>query len=207
MHLSLQQIRRALIAVFVVLIAIPGAGIAFDENEDTATMSDVAVELNIEPLKDFLAYSGCRLNPLERVKIGLRRRKSSGAAYQPYEELWYHKGQPVGCRRFSALAVDSGERVLLKVRADLSTPPLERAGAAANAVVRILTDLAVKSSGATGVIIPLDIFDLVVRELERFGFFKLDARPDMGIRSTVNIYLLSEPQGQKAHVYLGTRDY
>lgn len=135
--------------------------------------------LYLEPTarKNLLDYPGSGVRPVTGVNVAYRvnpRFLAQDASRKavPYEELFYHKSQPIGLRRFSPLPLKNGWqgaiRLTVKDRDDYDT------GAFANAIVRMTLDAQVKNCATAHVLVPPDLVLPICTELRRFNFYSAD---------------------------------
>lgn len=153
-----------------------------------------AMFLDTDELKEHLNYKGSQLHPLIRVRASFRsylkeRHEFEDSPPARYEELWYHKGTPVGLRRYSRLEAPRGQFGAIVVR----PCQIEKAGsdlAITNAVVRLLLDLQFKKLATNLVLVPEGAYDLIASDLGSYRFYPLSGQLP---REPLSLHLRSYP--------------
>ncbi|MBS2001526.1 MAG: hypothetical protein JST44_08465 [Cyanobacteria bacterium SZAS LIN-5] len=204
-----------LLFAFILLLSLPGGLTAAQDSEDVDDFSDDTMNKRFDwvimadttEMKNFLSFPSSGLHPVSKVKVAYRltprlgRERSSYAAVA-YEELWYHECRPIGCRKVHTLDIDSGQQGVIYFR------PNRNMGnshcAVANAIVRLMLDTGLKQAMVSTVYVPADIFDLVRSDLGQFNFFPYEIQPETGIRSTMHIFLQSQPSGRESSLFYFT---
>lgn len=176
-----------------------GPVLADDDKDDNLGQPDLVVELRLEPLKDYLDYDGSRLSPAEVVKVMCKRARA-GSRFR-YEDLWYHDGRAIGCKRYRQIGTTGGETIMVSVTRDSALSGSRPAEDIANAIVRIMVDLTVNSAGVSAIVLPQSMFNQVVDSLGSFGFYRKEARPETAIPSQISLHCISDPPGEQTDVY------
>jgi hypothetical protein len=128
---------------------------------------DWGLYVDAQKLDHYLNYSGSRLHPLTHVEVYFRQFPKGTSAL--HEEFWYHEGKPLGLRRRTKLKVVDGTIGAVVIGA-LPNPDSVRA--AANVVLRIVTEARVNHVTVSTVIIPDDSYGEIAQELQRYNFGK-----------------------------------
>ncbi len=130
-------------------------------------------------LKNYMSYSGSKLNPVDQFVVTYRQTASqfilrgvSAPVFAPvkYEEFWYHTGAAIGLRRYNELPVPKDLQGALYFRAAQEDKVLEHPLSAANLVTRLLLEIHLNNSIVAAVLVPDDAFDQVAGDLEHFNF-------------------------------------
>jgi hypothetical protein len=177
-----------------------------------------AVFIDLSEIDQFLNYQGSLLHPLTKARMSYRyyddfrgddisgakaassnsgtseaSNRSSRAGI--YEELWYSKGRPVGCKSISPLQLPQRKPGVIVVKQMGNAPDHPRA--AANAILRLLVDLQVKGLSPAFVMVPASRYDEIVIALEHYRFSPLtEAMPKGFAGAQLTIHLRSYPPGK-----------
>jgi hypothetical protein len=112
-----------------------------------------------------------------------------------YEELWYHKGVPIGSQRRSRLNINKqqiGTIIIMRVG-----PAPDEAGAALNAAIRLFVDLQMMHQNISTLLVPLEYYDLMAAELAKYRFVRLGKTQENALEGQqLSIRLLSYPSGR-----------
>lgn len=154
--------------------------------------NDWVLFLDVFRLSRYLKYQESRLYPITNLRIAYRVIPGPSSSDQPstglYEDLWYHDGVPVGCRRYCQLPVQAnriGSVVLRHLDGEA-----DESRVVANAIVRLTLDLSLQESSATGFVVPLQLFDQIAQDLGSYGFL---AEPNIWTGPQISIRLVSSP--------------
>jgi len=123
---------------------------------------------------------------------------SNSAEARIYEEPWYHKGMPVGSRRFSQL--DIATRNIGAIVVGASDVQAEQSQAISNALVRLMLDLQLKRISTGIVIVPTDSYDEIAACLGRYNFFT-NTNIDLQPGPQMSIHLRSYPRDKDNYFY------
>ena len=169
--------------------------------EDPRMRAEWILTINVTRLDTFLNYKGSRLHPVTRLSIAYRHLRPSGERSQPvlYEDLWYHDGKPIGCKRFNNLDIRGGDSILIHVLR--TTDVFSETAAVANAIVRCMLDTTLKLSTAQSVIAPSEMLRVLADAMGQYDFFEQTVRPDQAVRASVGVSLRSEPDGEVVNVF------
>jgi hypothetical protein len=164
---------------------------------------DFVIEVQTQVLQNYMNYSGSTLYPITQLRVTYRETPRStssqaGTTVQ-YEDLWYHNCQAIGCRRYNVFQIKPGEQGCIHF---LTSSDTSGAGCAiANASTRLLLDIGLNSSALAAVIVPADAVNSVITQLEQFNFQPFVPKPDVGVKSTMSLFVCSEPVGVKKYLY------
>lgn len=135
---------------------------------------DWVLYLELNTMKGYLNYPSSQLWPMVSVKVSYRVNPRLAAAGTPnkavpYEELWYHEGRPIGCRRYTTLPIKKGWQgaVCISPTPDAAV----QSPALANSIVRLLLDVSLINNVLTVVLVPPQTTSLISNDLGRFKFF------------------------------------
>lgn len=164
---------------------------------------DWVIFVNVKELKSYLNYKGSTLNPVAKLSITYRQtprfNKERELKMFTYEDLWYHEGSAVGCRRYHELKLNRGEQGAIRIMPsqDADNEP----AAIANAITRILLDVGLNRSSVASVFTPKNALKDITYELEKFNFVPYVPRPDSGVRGQLSLFLSSDPPGQNQYLF------
>ncbi len=134
---------------------------------------DWVMTLSATEVPRFLQYKGSTLHPIISVKIAFKTRDPKTrlwSASSLYEDLWYHDGQPIGCRRDRDLSnIDGLYGDVFVLESDVAEYETR---ALMNAVVRIMLDLSLRNAMITNLVIPADLYNQCTSDLGHFGFYE-----------------------------------
>ena len=164
---------------------------------------DWAMFVDVQDGKDYLNYRGSLLHPLTKVRVHLQtfaRLSGSSGVPEPakmYDQLWYHKGMPIGSRRQCQLQIPKHHAGAIVI-SQASLEP-DHALAAANASLRLILDLHFKQIHASTILVPKERYDLIVSGFEHYRFLR-GISPVDGKQMSIN--LRSYPTGRDETFYL-----
>lgn len=158
--------------------------------------ADWVVEISTQELHHYLQYAGSIFKPLIIARVVYFNPQSLSSKYR-YEDIFYHNGEAIGCRRKGRLAFGNNFDVSIFVAEKSSFSASEKA-AAANAIVRLLLDLLLKGNMVTAVVVPDSAFTEIVEGLKRQNFDVVgQAIPGKAAYGAIVIRLNSSPSGLK----------
>ena len=166
---------------------------------------DWAMFIELPGSNHYLNYAGSQLYPLTIMRINFRAfgrgTGAPGDSAKIYEELWYHKGKPVGSRRYSQLDIPTRHIGAIVVGAIDNKN--EQSQAVANALVRLVLDLQLKKISPAIVLVPNGSYDQIAEGLGRYNFV-----PDiLGLDGPqMSIHLRSYPQNKEHYFYYSKRN-
>lgn len=131
---------------------------------------DWAVFIEVKNVSHYLNYSGTTLHPLTKVRIYFRQFKglAEPSTSKLCEEIWYYKSIPIGSRCLLAPAAGRGTYGALVIGNQDGT--MNHAAAATDAAMRMMIDLLASKAATAAMIVPLNSYENVVRELCAYGF-------------------------------------
>lgn len=183
-----------------------------------AATTDWTVTIKTSVVESGLNYTDSKLQPLIRSSVHFQQEllepskedkeleKKGGEpdiAIPPtlYENLYSSHFRMIGMHRFKQLMIKPGTPGSIKITTSNSNSKQEEVNGAANATVRLVLDLYLNKMGLRSVVVPRDIFDLYVQELQRYGFRSINVTPGQTISTLLPLSVRSEPAGRA--VYLG----
>jgi hypothetical protein len=178
-------------------LPVAAAGQLYLTEDEVAERSDWVMVLDVTQKPNYLKYPGSKLCPITQVRVSyLDCLGKLPARAVLYEDLWYHDGQPIGCRRYSQMTIKQFDRrgtIFLKPGKDASanTP------AVANAIVRLTVDLNVHDVSAAAVIVPEEVHRQLISDFSALSFFKRPVQSG----AQVNIRLVSNPRVFDEYLY------
>ncbi len=183
-----------------------------------AASNDWVVTIKTSTLEKCLDYPDSNLKPVVRASVyfeqGLgelseeeKEIQKRGAppdeevTFTKYEDIFYSHLHPLGLKRYLALRIKEGTPGIIKIIPSNSASRQEEANAAANATVRLFLNLYLNKTALRSILVPRDLFDPYVSELQRYGFRIENVVPGQFNRALVMISVRSEPAGR--HYYMG----
>lgn len=202
--LLLTRICRALIAVAALLIGSAESALAAQQPDPTGGLfelaSDWAFTMNVQMHTNYLNYPGSSLRGLTDVKVYYLPKTPTAVFSDPgqhYEDFWFHTGKVLGSRRFTAIKIMPGSMGLIVVQPSDGSSADTRA--TADAIMRVLVEVAASRGSIMEVIVPLSIYPQLASELNQFRFY-----PTRFLKGNVPshlLHLVSFPQGQDQYFY------
>lgn len=205
-----KRLRASLVLLMLVLAPLCAAQAAFAgasssdddpySDESMAQRFDFVLNVSISPLKDYLTYQGSKYNPVAKVIVNCKNTPrgildesgaTTNAKYQ-YEELWYHTGLPIGCKRTHLFKISEGSNGALRFLP--SQAAIENADAIADVTARLLLDVYLHGGVCNVVIVPQNGYEVTLSALGRLGFFPVTARVETPIGGRINFMLVSDPE-------------
>lgn len=185
-----------------------------------AGTADWTVTINTSVVSHCLEYPNSKLKPLIRSAIHFQQEllepskedkemlklgAEPDIAIPPtlYENHYSSHFRAVGLHRFKQLMLKPATPG--KIRITVSNSPLkqEEVNAAANATLRLILDLYLNKMFLRSVVVPRDIFDMYVQELQRYGFRTAIIVPGQSISALVPLSIRSEPAGKSVYLAYG----
>lgn len=152
---------------------------------------------------NYLSYAGSKLKPLTKLSISYRLNPRYGEnAGKPikYEELWYHNGRTIGCRRCNNLDIPSPCRGAIRI-----TPCSEathNVSAISGGIARLTLDVALQHLVLDAIFIPTAVFQPVLDDLARFNF--LPTAVDVVNTQPILVRFFTDPLASSRILYLCT---
>lgn len=164
----MRMMLAAFVASFLCLTLDSRARVA--EASQPIAEADVVFNAKVYQLDHYFSYKGAILTPMEWVRISYGG-TAFGAQQIPYEDLWYRGGDIIGCRRYNALNMEKGKRVIVDIdfpSRPECTPP--QAQAAADTAARLLLDVNLNNDLLQSVQVSADNYFPLLAELEHNNF-------------------------------------
>lgn len=167
----------------------------FNEN-DIMQRSDWVIFVRSTTLPNYLSYPGSQLCPMTQVRITYwKDLGASTSGTNRYEDLWYHSGLPVGCRRYNLLKMTPHNLGTIFVQPSADAQTATRA--LANAIIRLSVDLNLQQLDPTAVIVPEQIYLQLAGEFGHFGFHQRSVQSG----PQTSIHLVSNPTVYDQYLY------
>lgn len=166
---------------------------------------DWVIYMGLSPMDNYLKYPGSTVTPIMRIPIEYRyvpnrfTRKNAPLEKLKYEELWYHDGKAVGCKRYSRLSLSSNEQGAIYIKPNVKNG--ESIRELTNAVVRLVMDIYAQRTILASIIVPKEHFESFASALAQYNFFKLSVVYPGGPGNNMSIHLSSEPMGAERYFY------
>jgi hypothetical protein len=120
-----------------------------------------------------------------------------------YENQYSSHFRTIGMHRFKQLMIKPGTPGMIKVTTSNSRLRQEEANAAANTTLRLILDLYLNKMSLRSVLVPRDVFDLYVQELQRYGFRTANVVPGQTLSAVLPLSVRSEPAGRSIYLAYG----
>jgi len=147
-------------------------------------------------MPNYLKYPGSQVFPLTQVRFSyLKWLGANTVGPNLYEDLWYHSGLPIGCRRYNLLPIDKFDLGTIFVQPNSDTSADTRA--LANAIIRIAVDLNLQQIEPSAVIVPQEMCQQLVSDLGSFGFHQRTVHSG----AQASIHLVSNPRVFDEYLY------
>jgi len=132
------------------------------------------IEIQCDELKNYINFSGTRLNSVVKVKVECRRDTKNNRNAPPlrYEDLWYQKGAPLGCKKYGALPIEERSQVAIFVKSKLGLMSDAEIAACASTLVRLRLELTLNRNLVVTVRVPNQSLDGLVCELRKQNFVR-----------------------------------
>jgi len=171
---------------------------ASDDFSDSymALRYDYFFSVKANELKQFMNYPRSTLYPITRLAVTCtympRNQPEMATKNQPYEDLWYLEGAPVGCRRIAPLKIAPGSKgaIMLLPGNNLA------AHAEADAIIRLMLDSALLRSLCDVVVVPREAFEAIFSAFSSFGFYEVNVPLESPYPGFISVTLLSNPPGR-----------
>ncbi|MDR3616973.1 MAG: hypothetical protein P4L53_25670 [Candidatus Obscuribacterales bacterium] len=208
-----QQFRRfcfgACACVLMLNICLAAPATAQDAGEYVISDSsldqrfDWVITMNAQIIKNYLNYPTSTLTPMTKLSIIYRQtpRLNQNRISQvvQFEDLWYHNCAAIGCRRYHELGLTPGEQGVIRVIP--SDDANNSTCAIANAVTRLMLDVGLMRCSVAALYVPVASIDSVLADFAKFNFLPYQPSPDNAIRSSMTIFVASDPPGVKKYLY------
>jgi hypothetical protein len=173
---------RAIVSLILLLLLF--SGLKVEGQRSSHFTADATFDIEVHEYPQYLDFPGSPLTPMELVRVRYRSKDALLGETVSYEDLWYRKGDIVGCRRYRPLGLEPHGTVAIKLSiasADSRSCNQDEAAAAANACIRVMLDATLNHEKLIDTEIPPDSYFPVLAEFERNNFFDFQK-----VRWTVN---------------------
>lgn len=191
-------------AAVLVLAAVIGSNAARGAGIHLDKPYDWTVEVKTNPLPHHFEYHESHVHGIERLHVTYQHTVTDDYPEPEkvkYEEIWYHKGKPLGLERKHKFEVSKGDGVSLLVTHKESSATNEECKAAANAIMRLILDANVNKNAVVNVRVQPDSFDRIRAALEELGCTSDIAGADEHTLATaINIFLQTEPDADQTQI-------
>ncbi|MBX9953067.1 MAG: hypothetical protein K2Y39_28095 [Candidatus Obscuribacterales bacterium] len=132
------------------------------------------VEIQCEELKDYINFAGTRLNSIVKVKVECRKdtKNNRNAPLLRYEDLWYQKAAPLGCKRYGNLPIEERSQAAIFVKSKLGNMSEAEIAACASTLVRLRLELTLNRNLVVTVRVPNQSLEGLVCELRKQNFVR-----------------------------------
>lgn len=186
----------------------------------SAGTADWTVTISTSVIDRCLEYPDSKLQPLIRSSVHfqqellepskeekeMEKRGAEADIAIPqtlYENQYSSHFRTIGLHRFKQLMIKPGTPGMIKVTTSNSRLRQEEANAAANTTLRLILDLYLNKMSLRSVLVPRDLFDLYVQELQRYGFRTANVVPGQTLSAVLPLSVRSEPAGRSIYLAYG----
>jgi hypothetical protein len=135
---------------------------------------DNVVELQCDELKNYISYSGTKLNAVVKVRVECRKdtRNNRAAPLLRYEDLWYQKSAPLGSKKYGSLPIEERSQVAIFVKSKLGLMSDAEIAACASTLVRLRLELTLNRNLVATIRVPNQSLEGLVCELRKQNFVR-----------------------------------
>ncbi len=190
----------------------------------SASTADWVVTVNTKVVDKCLDYPDSKLKPLIRSSVHLEqalleptqedrelaKKVPSAAAVEEepipptlYENIYSSHFRAVGLRRFKQMIIKPGTTGTIKISSSNITLAQEQANAAAITTVRLYLDLYLNKMPLRSILVPREMFDMFVQEMQRYGFRTASIMPGQISNALIMLSIRSEPAGRQQYMSYG----
>lgn len=132
------------------------------------------IEVQCDELKNYITFANNRLNSVVKVNVECRRdtKNNRNAPALRYENLWYQKGAPLGCKRYGNLPIEERSQVAIFVKSKLGMMSDAEIAACASALVRLRLELTLNRNLVVTIRVPNQSLEGLVSELRKQNFVR-----------------------------------
>jgi len=160
--------------------------------------------IETEEVKNEFEYKGSIIGPVIKAKVTYSRPNEENPQAIPYETLWFHGWQTLGCRRVNELKLGNGQSAI-QVKHKSGYGSLSEGEAAAKAILRVFVDLYSQKHAVTTIIVPDESMGYILNQMPRAGFNPgPKSKPDVPVYSLIVIPVISASGNEKQVLYYGT---
>ena len=132
---------------------------------------DWTITLEAQELTGLFNYKASTLKDPVKVKVTYLKAGDDPNNATPYEDFWYApNGKPYGQDKHHTFDIPSGEQIAVRITTKDKNPQAKDFIAAANAAVRVYSDVYVHKGMISVIITPDDQFDTVINALQNLNF-------------------------------------
>ena len=134
------------------------------------------IELECEELKNYINFSGTKLNSIVKVKVECRKdtKNNRNAPLLRYEDLWYQKAAPLGSKKYGPIPINERDQVAIFVKSKLGLMTEAEVSACASALVLLRLDLTLNRNLIVTIRVPNQALEGLVSELRKQNFVRYD---------------------------------
>lgn len=138
------------------------------------SMYDDVIELNCEERPDYMNYAESKLVSIVQIEVDCHcdTKHNQSAPAKKYENLYYTKSRPIGCKHFTAFPIKEHDQVAIFVRSSSGTLSRAEIAACANALVRLCLETSLNKNQVATTRIPNAAMSDLILELEKQHFLK-----------------------------------
>lgn len=160
--------------------------------------------IETEEVKNEFEYTGSIIGPVIKAKVTYSRPNEDNPEAIPYETLWFHGWQTLGCRRVNDLKLGNGQSAI-QVKHKSGYGSLVEGQAAAKAILRVFVDLYAQKHAVTTIIVPDESMGYILNQMPQAGFNPgPKSRPDVPVYSQIVIPVMSASGNERQVLYYGS---
>jgi hypothetical protein len=179
-----KKINQPVLAFLIYVVSLTNGQPAYSQ------IKDWTMVVSAQRQDQLLNYPGSPLAPIIKTAVECYR----GDSHEHYEDLFYSHGHPIGLRQYNSLDLAAGTSGIIRIQ-NLGENT-EESYAAANAAIRVYTDLFAMRAIVLYIAVPKDSFNNLIEGLEHYGFYKSELATPHFARVTAMLSVVSEPAGR-----------
>lgn len=191
------------IILLTTLTLIVSACVLWSQKQSQASARDFdwTITATTEELKDYFNFPGNNLNPIVKVRVVYKDKKTTKDEEVPYEDLYFRGCEAVGLRRYSVLNINNTGLGSIRILHKTEDAGSGETCAAANTITRLLLDTYILGDAPSVVLVPRASFSSVAQDLRRQNFFPFDSNANDAVPASIILSLASEPDGNRQSMY------
>lgn len=195
--------KKHLIILTTILIVMAGVFLSWSQKQCQASARDFdwTISATTEEMKDYFTFPGNNLNPIVKVRVVYKDKKTTKGEDVPYEDLFFRGCEAVGLRRYSVLNITNTGLGSIRIQHKTEDAGSGETCAAANTITRLLLDTYILGDAPSVVVVPRTSFSAVAQDLRRQNFLPFDSNANDAIPASVILSLASEPDGNRQSMY------
>jgi hypothetical protein len=168
--------------------------------DDSGFQTDYTVKLQTETLQKQFQYKGSILTKV--TKASIEYYANADNKKQPYENVWFNDGHPIGLERLAPFGLEKGKSASLVVT-HKAQGGVQEEKAAASMILRLVLDAYNNTDSFLAIRVPPQSFGGIIRELENLRCVDTNpAQPDEASKAKLTFTIeTDEENGQIKHLF------